>query len=51
LEEEEKKILDNLAEAEDELAQQNQLVKGLISDLECRSQWSTTELLEVGRIS
>jgi tripartite motif-containing protein 6/22/34 len=46
LEEEEKKILDNLAEAEDELAQQNQLVKGLISDLECRSQWSTTELLE-----
>ncbi|NP_001192122.1 E3 ubiquitin-protein ligase TRIM34 isoform X1 [Equus przewalskii] len=46
LEEEEKKTLDTLAEAEDELVQQNQLVKELISDLERRSEWSTTQLLQ-----
>ncbi|KAK2100838.1 E3 ubiquitin-protein ligase trim34 [Saguinus oedipus] len=46
LEEEEKKTLDNLAEAEDDLAQQKQLVRELISDVECRSQWSTVELLQ-----
>lgn len=50
LEEEEKRILDNLAEAEDDLAQQNQLVKELISDLEHRSEWPTVDLLQVRRI-
>uniref|UniRef100_A0A8D2AVF0 RING-type E3 ubiquitin transferase n=1 Tax=Sciurus vulgaris TaxID=55149 RepID=A0A8D2AVF0_SCIVU len=43
---EEKMILDRLAEAEDELVQQTQLVKELISDLECRSQWPVVELLQ-----
>lgn len=47
LEEEEKRILDSLAEAETELAQQNQLVKELISDLEHRRKWSTVDLLQV----
>ncbi|XP_034506004.1 tripartite motif-containing protein 34 [Ailuropoda melanoleuca] len=47
LEEEEKRILDSLAEAEAELAQQNQLVKELISDLEHRREWSTVDLLQV----
>ncbi|XP_004418370.1 PREDICTED: tripartite motif-containing protein 34 [Ceratotherium simum simum] len=46
LEEEGKKTLDKLAEAEDELVQQNQLVKELISDLERRSEWSTMEMLQ-----
>ncbi|XP_048217570.1 tripartite motif-containing protein 34-like [Perognathus longimembris pacificus] len=46
LEEEEKEILDSLAQSEDQLAQQSQLVRELISDLEHRSQWSTTELLQ-----
>ncbi|XP_069327206.1 E3 ubiquitin-protein ligase TRIM34-like [Eulemur rufifrons] len=46
LEEEEKMTLDNLAEAEDELAQQRQLLKELISELELRGQWSTVELLQ-----
>ncbi|XP_074257123.1 E3 ubiquitin-protein ligase TRIM34 [Saimiri boliviensis] len=46
LEDEEKKTLDNLAEAEDDLVQQKQLVRELISDVECRSQWSTVELLQ-----
>ncbi|XP_045638882.1 tripartite motif-containing protein 34-like isoform X3 [Ursus americanus] len=46
LEEEEKRILDSLAEAETELAQQNQLVKELISDLEHRRKWSTVDLLQ-----
>ncbi|XP_035121491.1 E3 ubiquitin-protein ligase TRIM34 isoform X3 [Callithrix jacchus] len=46
LEEEEKKELDNLAQAEDDLVQQKQLVRELISDVECRSQWSTVELLQ-----
>uniref|UniRef100_G3RFQ9 RING-type E3 ubiquitin transferase n=2 Tax=Gorilla gorilla gorilla TaxID=9595 RepID=G3RFQ9_GORGO len=46
LEEEEKKTLDKFAEAEDELVQQKQLVRELISDVECRSQWSTMELLQ-----
>nr|XP_017497924.2 tripartite motif-containing protein 34-like [Manis javanica]XP_017497925.2 tripartite motif-containing protein 34-like [Manis javanica]XP_036856878.1 tripartite motif-containing protein 34-like [Manis javanica] len=46
LEDEEKKTLDNLAEAEADLVRQNQLVKELISDLECRSEWSTVKLLE-----
>ncbi|XP_008828821.1 tripartite motif-containing protein 34-like isoform X1 [Nannospalax galili] len=46
LEEEEEKILHSLAEAEAELAQQSQLVKELISDLELRCQWSTRELLQ-----
>uniref|UniRef100_G1S6E0 RING-type E3 ubiquitin transferase n=1 Tax=Nomascus leucogenys TaxID=61853 RepID=G1S6E0_NOMLE len=46
LEEEEKKTLDKFAEAEDELVQQKQLVRELISDVECRSQWSTLELLQ-----
>ncbi|KAF3830054.1 hypothetical protein GH733_001479 [Mirounga leonina] len=47
LEEEEKRILDSLAEAEAELAQQNQLVKELISDLEHRHTWSTVDLLQI----
>ncbi|KAL4697026.1 hypothetical protein H8959_002724 [Pygathrix nigripes] len=46
LEEEEKKRLDKFAEAEDELVQQKQLVRELISDVECRSQWSAMELLQ-----
>ncbi|XP_013367455.1 PREDICTED: tripartite motif-containing protein 34 isoform X3 [Chinchilla lanigera] len=46
LEEEEKKTLDSLAQAEDELAQQSQVLKELISDLERRSQWSTVEVLQ-----
>uniref|UniRef100_A0A2K6FJ17 RING-type E3 ubiquitin transferase n=2 Tax=Propithecus coquereli TaxID=379532 RepID=A0A2K6FJ17_PROCO len=46
LEEEEKMTLDNLSEAEDELVQQKQLVKELISELERRAQWSTMELLQ-----
>lgn len=48
LEEEEKRILDTLAEAEAELAQQTQLVKDLISDLEHRCKWSAVDLLQVG---
>lgn len=47
MEDEEKKTLDNLAEAEADLVRQNQLVKELISDLECRSEWSTVKLLQV----
>ncbi|XP_077631664.1 E3 ubiquitin-protein ligase TRIM34 isoform X1 [Crocuta crocuta] len=46
LEEEEKRILDNLAEAEADLAQQNQLVKELISDLELRSEWPSVDLVQ-----
>ncbi|KAM6172871.1 LOW QUALITY PROTEIN: tripartite motif-containing protein 6-like [Erethizon dorsatum] len=46
LEVEEKKTLDNLAQAKDELAQQSQVVKELISDLERRSRWSAGELLQ-----
>ncbi|XP_054436540.1 E3 ubiquitin-protein ligase TRIM34-like [Pteronotus mesoamericanus] len=46
LEEEETKTLDDLAEAENELVQQSQLLKDLISDLERRSEWSATELLQ-----
>ncbi|XP_029812238.1 tripartite motif-containing protein 34-like isoform X2 [Suricata suricatta] len=46
LEEEEKRILGNLAEAEADLAQQNQLVKELISDLELRSEWPAVDLLQ-----
>ncbi|XP_053417798.1 E3 ubiquitin-protein ligase TRIM34 isoform X2 [Nycticebus coucang] len=46
LKEEERTTLDNLSEAEDELVQQSQLVKELISELECRGQWSTMELLQ-----
>ncbi|XP_055479212.1 E3 ubiquitin-protein ligase TRIM34A-like [Psammomys obesus] len=44
--EEEHMILDNLAEAEAELAQQSQLVEDLISDLENRCRWSDTDLLQ-----
>nr|AAG53515.1 tripartite motif protein TRIM34 delta [Mus musculus] len=39
-------ILDSLAGAEAELAQQSQLVEELISDLELRREWSDTELLQ-----
>uniref|UniRef100_A0A8C9QCT7 Uncharacterized protein n=1 Tax=Spermophilus dauricus TaxID=99837 RepID=A0A8C9QCT7_SPEDA len=46
LDREEKTTLDSLAEAEDELVYQKQLVKELLSDLERRSQWSTLELLQ-----
>lgn len=46
LEEEETKTLDGLAEAENELAQQSELLKELISDLERRSEWSAMELLQ-----
>ncbi|XP_011381436.1 tripartite motif-containing protein 34-like [Pteropus vampyrus] len=46
LEEEEKKTLGDLAEAEDELVQQSQLLKELVSDLQCRSEWSPIELLQ-----
>lgn len=46
LEEEEKKTLNSLAQAEDELVQQSQVVKELISDLELRDQWSALELLQ-----
>uniref|UniRef100_A0A4X1SDL2 Tripartite motif containing 34 n=1 Tax=Sus scrofa TaxID=9823 RepID=A0A4X1SDL2_PIG len=45
LEEEERKTLDNLAAAEAELVQQTWLLKDLISDLECRREWPTQELL------
>lgn len=41
-------ILDSLAGAEAELAQQSQLVEELISDLELQREWSDTELLQVG---
>lgn len=41
-------ILDSLAGAEAELAQQNQLLEELISDLERRCEWSDAELLQVG---
>ncbi|KAL1774292.1 tripartite motif-containing protein 6 [Sigmodon hispidus] len=44
--EEEQLILNSLAEAEAELAQQSHLVEELISDLERRFQWSATELLQ-----
>ncbi|KAH0501393.1 Tripartite motif-containing protein 34A [Microtus ochrogaster] len=44
--EEEQLILDSLAEAEAELAQQSQLVQELISGLELRCQWPVTELLQ-----
>lgn len=46
LREEEQMILDSLAGAEAELAQQSQLVEELISDLELRREWSDTELLQ-----
>lgn len=46
LEEEERKTLDNLAAAEAELVQQTWLLKDLISDLECRREWPTQELLQ-----
>ncbi|KFO37633.1 Tripartite motif-containing protein 34 [Fukomys damarensis] len=46
LEEEEKKTLNSLSQAEDELVQQSQVVKELISDLELRGQWSALELLQ-----
>ena len=49
LEEEERKTLDNLAAAEAELVQQTWLLKDLISDLECRREWPTQELLQVRR--
>nr|XP_034362118.1 tripartite motif-containing protein 34A isoform X2 [Arvicanthis niloticus] len=44
--EEEQMILDSLAGAEAELAQQNQLVEELIWDLERRREWPDTELLQ-----
>lgn len=46
LEEEEKETLDNLAQAEGELAQQSRVVEDLISDLERRSRWPALELLQ-----
>nr|BAE42691.1 unnamed protein product [Mus musculus] len=46
LREEEQMILDSLAGAEAELAQQSQLVEELISDLELQREWSDTELLQ-----
>ncbi|XP_075858347.1 E3 ubiquitin-protein ligase TRIM34-like isoform X1 [Microcebus murinus] len=46
LKEEEKMTLDHLAESEDEVVQQRQLVKELISELERRGQWSSVELLQ-----
>lgn len=49
LEEEETKTLNDLAEAENELVQQSQLLEELISDLERRSEWSAMELLQVKR--
>lgn len=48
LEEEERKGLNIIAEAEGELMQQSQSLRELISDLERRCQGSTTELLQVG---
>ena len=51
LEEEETKTLDDLAEAENGLVQQSQLLKELISDLEHRSEWSATELLQVKQVT
>lgn len=47
LEEEERKGLNIMEEAEDELAHQSQALKELISDLERRCQGSTVELLQV----
>uniref|UniRef100_A0A8C5XQC6 RING-type E3 ubiquitin transferase n=1 Tax=Microcebus murinus TaxID=30608 RepID=A0A8C5XQC6_MICMU len=46
LKEEEKMTLDHLAESEDEVVQQRELVKELISELERRGQWSSVELLQ-----
>ncbi|XP_036283979.1 tripartite motif-containing protein 34 isoform X3 [Pipistrellus kuhlii] len=46
LEEEETKTLHDLAEAENALVQQSQLLEELISDLERRSGWSALELLQ-----
>lgn len=51
LEEEETKTLHDLAEAENELVQQSQLLEELISDLELRSEWSALELLQVKRVT
>ena len=47
LNKEEADILHHLAEAENELVQQKQLVSALISDLEHRLQGSTMEMLQV----
>lgn len=47
LEEEERKGLSVIAEAEGELLQQSQSLRELISDLERRCQGSVTELLQV----
>ena len=47
LDREEKAILDDLGSVEDELAQQNQLVRDLVSELERRLQGSTVDLLQV----
>lgn len=47
LEEEERKGLSIIEEAEDELVHQSQALKELISDLEHRCQGSTMELLQV----
>lgn len=47
LEEEERKGLSVIAEAEGELLQQSQSLRELISDLERRCQGSMTELLQV----
>ncbi|XP_021540968.1 tripartite motif-containing protein 34-like [Neomonachus schauinslandi] len=47
LESEEKAILDTLATMEDELAEQSQLVRDLVSELEHRLQGSTVDMLQV----
>lgn len=47
LESEEKAILDTLAATEDELVQQSQLVRDLVSELEHRLQGSTVDMLQV----
>ncbi|XP_035931899.1 E3 ubiquitin-protein ligase TRIM34-like isoform X1 [Halichoerus grypus] len=46
LESEEKAILDTLAATEDELVQQSQLVRDLVSELEHRLQGSTVDMLQ-----
>nr|AIL01927.1 TRIM5-4 alpha isoform [Tupaia belangeri] len=46
LEDEEKEVLHSLEESENKLAQQNQLVKDLISDLEHRLEGSTIKMLQ-----
>lgn len=48
LEEVEVNVLDNLAVAKDQVAQQKQYMRELISDLKCQMQGSSIDTLQVG---